>query len=127
MKITDSPGAMLETPLIGTELAEGRETRVFNGREMLLEYALPLDYAFIRAHRADASGNLVFRLTQRNFCPVMAMAAKTCIVEVEEPILPAGSLDPDAVHTSGIFVQRMVVVPPAPEGLWAVRREERKK
>ena len=112
---------------VGTELAEGRETRVFNGREMLLEYALPLDYAFVRAWRADASGNLVFRLTQRNFCPVMAMAAKVCIVEVEEDILPAGALDPDAVHTSGIFVQRLVKVPAAPEGIWAVRREERRK
>jgi 3-oxoacid CoA-transferase A subunit len=112
---------------VGTELAEGRETRVFNGREYLLEYALPLDVALIRAHRADASGNLRFRLTQRNFCPLMAMAAKTTIVEVEEPILPAGSLDPDDIHTSGIFVQRMVVIPPAPEGIWPVRRQERAK
>ena len=92
----------------------------------LAEYALPLDYAFVRAWRADASGNLVFRLTQRNFCPVMAMAAKVCIVEVEEDILPAGALDPDAVHTSSIFVQRLVKVPLAPEGIWAVRREERR-
>ena len=112
---------------VGTELAEGRETRVINGREYLLEYALPLDVALLRCWRADASGNLQFRLTQRNFCPLMAMAAKLTIVEVEEPILPAGSLDPDHIHTPGIFVSRMVVVPPAPEGIWAVRREERKK
>ena len=112
---------------VGTELAEGRETRSFGGRDHLLEYALPLDYAFIRAHRADASGNLQFRLTQRNFCPLMAMAAKTCIVEVEEDILPVGSLDADNVHTAGIFVQRMVKVPAAPEGIWAVRRQERAK
>src|SRR5438128_5936779 len=68
---------------VGTELAEGRETRVINGREYLLEYALPCDVAFIRAWRADTAGNLQFRLAQRNFCPLMAMAAKLAIVEVE--------------------------------------------
>jgi 3-oxoacid CoA-transferase A subunit len=112
---------------VGTELAEGRETRRFNGRDHLLEYALPLDVALIRAHRADETGNLQFRLTQRNFCPLMAMAAKLTIVEVEEPILPAGRLDPDNIHTPGIFVGRMVVIPPAPEGIWPVRRQERAK
>jgi 3-oxoacid CoA-transferase A subunit len=112
---------------VGTELAEGRETRVIGGREYLLEYALPCDYAFIRAWRADTAGNLQFRLAQRNFCPVMATAAKTTIVEVEEDILPAGALDPDQIHASGIFVQRMVKIPPAPEGLWTVRRQERAK
>src|SRR3978361_489540 len=78
---------------VGTELAEGRETRIINGREYLLEYALPCDVAFIRAWRADTAGNLQFRLAQRNFCPLMAMAAKLTIVEVEEEILPAGALD----------------------------------
>jgi 3-oxoacid CoA-transferase A subunit len=112
---------------VGTELAAGRETRVINGREYLLEYALPCDVAFIRAWRADTAGNLQFRLAQRNFCPLMAMAAKLTIVEVEEEILPAGALDPDQVHLSGIFVQRLVKVPPAPEGLWTVRRQERAK
>ena len=112
---------------VGTELAEGRETRVIAGREYLLEYALPCDYAFIRAWRADTAGNLQFRLAQRNFCPVMAMAAKTVVVEVEEEILPAGALDPDQIHTSGIFVQRLVKIPPAPEGLWTIRRQERAK
>jgi len=110
---------------VGTELAEGRETREINGREYLLEYALPCDYAFIRAWRADTAGNLQFRLAQRNFGPLMAMAAQTVIVEVEEAILPAGALDPDLIHTPGIFVQRMVKIPPAPEGLWTVRRQER--
>lgn len=110
---------------VGTELAAGRETRVIQGREYLLEYALPCDYAFIRAWRADTAGNLQFRLAQRNFGPVMAMAAKTVIVEVEEDILPAGALDPDQIHTPGIFVQRLVRIPPAPEGLWTTRREER--
>lgn len=110
---------------VGTELAEGRETRVFNGREYLLEYALPVDYAFLRAHRADEVGNLQYRLSQRNFNPLMAMAARTVIAEVEEEILPAGAMDPDQVHTPGIFVQRLVRIPPAPEGIWPVRRQER--
>lgn len=110
---------------VGTELAEGRETRVIHGREYLLEYALPLDVALVRAWKADEAGNLVFRLAQRNFCPLMATAAKLTIVEVEEPIVPAGTLDPDLVHVPGIFVQRLVRIPPAPEGLWTVRRQER--
>mgnify|MGYP002787801623 FL=1 len=110
---------------VGTELAEGRETRVIGGREYLLEYALKLDVALIRAWKADEAGNLVFRLAQRNFCPLMATAATLTIVEVEEPVLPAGALDPDLIHVSGIFVQRLVRIPPAPEGLWTVRRVER--
>lgn len=109
---------------VGTELAEGRETRVFNGREYLLEEALPLDYAFIRAYQADAYGNLRFRRAQRNFNPLMAMAAKITIVEVEEDILPMGAIDPDDVHLSGIFVHRLVKVPPAPEGWWPMRPAE---
>ena len=103
---------------VGTELAEGRETRVINGREYLLEYALPLDYAFVRATRADTFGNLQFHRSQRNFNPVMATAARITIAEVDEDILPAGAIDPDQVHTPGIFVHRVVQVPPAPEGLW---------
>jgi 3-oxoadipate CoA-transferase alpha subunit len=109
---------------VGTELAEGRETRIFNGREYLLEEALPLDYAFIRAYQADAFGNLRFRRAQRNFNPLMAMAAKVTIVEVEEDILPMGVIDPDDVHLSGIFVHRLVKVPPAPEGWWPMRPAE---
>lgn len=103
---------------VGTELAEGRETRSFGGREYLLEHALPVDYAFLRAWRADAFGNLLFRRSQRNFNPVMAMAARITIVEVEEDILPAGGIDPDEVHTAGIFVHRLVRIPPAPAGIW---------
>jgi 3-oxoacid CoA-transferase A subunit len=110
---------------VGTELAAGRETRMFGGREYLLEYALPVDYAFLRAWRADAFGNLVFRRSQRNFNPVMAMAARTVLVEVEEPVLETGEIDPDQVHTSGIFVHRVVRIPPPPEGIWPVRRPER--
>jgi 3-oxoadipate CoA-transferase alpha subunit len=112
---------------VGTELAEGRETRVINGREYLLEYALPLDYAFIRARQSDTVGNLRFHRSQRNFNPVMATAARCTIVEVDEPILPAGSIDPDDVHTPGIFVQRIVQVPPAPDGLWPTKRQERRR
>ncbi len=106
---------------VGTELAEGRETRVFNGREYLLEHALPLDYAFIRATQADAFGNLRYRRSQRNFNPVMAMAARVTIVEVEEEILPLGAIDPDDVHTPGVFVHRIVRIPPAPQGWWPRR------
>jgi 3-oxoadipate CoA-transferase, alpha subunit len=109
---------------VGTELAEGRETRIFNGREYLLEEALPLDYAFIRAYQADAFGNLRFRRSQRNFNPLMAMAAKVTIVEVEEDILPLGAIDPDDVHLSGIFVHRLVKVPPPPDGWWPMRPSE---
>ena len=111
---------------VGTELAEGRETRHFNGRDYLLETALPLDYAFLRAHRADEFGNLRFRRSQRNFNPVMGMAARTTIVEVENPIEPAGAFDPDDIHLAGIFVHRLVVIPPAPEGLWPAMREARR-
>jgi 3-oxoacid CoA-transferase A subunit len=112
---------------VGTELAQGRETRTINGREYLLEYALPLDYAFVRATRADTFGNLQFHRSQRNFGPLMATAARVTIVEVDEPILQAGAIDPDQVHTSGIFVQRLVQVPPPPEGLWPTRRQERRR
>ena len=109
---------------VGTELAEGRETRRFQDREYLLEYALPLDYAFIRAYQADDAGNLRFRRSQRNFNPLMAMAARITIVEVEEPILPRGAIDPDDVHLPGIYVHRLVKIPPAPEGWWPQRPAE---
>lgn len=112
---------------VGTELANGRETRVINGREYLLEYALPLDYAFIRARSADMMGNLRFHRSQRNFCPVMATAATVTIVEVDEPVVPAGTFDPDDVHTSGIYVSRIVQVPAAPDGIWPAKRQEKKR
>lgn len=112
---------------VGTELAEGRETRFINGREYLLEYALPLDYAFIRVRKADAFGNLRFHRAQRNFNPVMAMAARCTIVEVDDPILPAGAMDADDIHTPGIFVKRLVQVPPEPEGIWPTKRQERRR
>jgi 3-oxoacid CoA-transferase A subunit len=96
---------------VGTLLAEGRETRVFDGREHLLEYGLFADYAFIRAYQADTAGNLLFRRSARNFNPIMAMAARTTIVEVEQPILEAGAIDPDQVHVPGIYVHRLVHIP----------------
>ena len=102
---------------VGTELAAGKEHREMNGRMYVLEYALPADYAFIRAWRADTFGNLQFRLTQRNFNPIMAMAAETTIVEVENEIVPAGELDPDHIHTPGVYVDRIIHIPM--DGIWA--------
>jgi 3-oxoadipate CoA-transferase alpha subunit len=102
----------------GTELAEGKEVRRFNGRDHLLELALPVDYALIRAHRADAFGNLQFRRAQRQFAPVMAMAARVVLVEVEEEPVPAGAIDPDQIHLPGILVHRIVKIPPPPDGWW---------
>ena len=111
---------------VGTELAGGRETRIIGGREYLLEYALKLDYAFIRARTADTAGNLRFHRSQRNFGPVMATAARVTIAEIDDPVLPAGGIDPDDVHTAGIYVHRLVQVPPEPNGIWPAKRQERK-
>lgn len=97
---------------VGTEMAAGQETRYIDGREYLLEYPLPADYAFVRAWEADTLGNLRFRLAQRNFNPIMAMAAAITLVEVENPILAAGELDPDDIHTPGVYVDRIVAIPP---------------
>ena len=91
----------------GTLIAEGKETRAIDGREYILEHGLRADYAIIRAHRADTNGNLVYRGTSRNFNAVMAPAARITVVEVDE-IVPAGALDPEAVVTAGVFVQRVV-------------------
>ncbi len=101
---------------VGTELAQGKEHREINGRMYVLEYPLHADYAFIRAWKADTFGNLQFRLSQRNFNPIMAMAAKITIVEVENDILEPGAIDPDQVHTPGIYVNRIVRIPP--DGIW---------
>ena len=96
----------------GTETAQGKETRVFDGREHVMETALHADYALIRARRADRMGNLQYHRAQRNFGPVMARAARVTIVEVDEPVVEEGAMDPDNVHTPGLFVDRIVVVPP---------------
>jgi 3-oxoacid CoA-transferase len=90
----------------GTLVAEGKEVRWFGGRPHVLEPSLRADYAFVKAWKGDTAGNLVYRRTMRNFAPMMAMAARVTIAEVEE-LVPAGRLDPDTVHTPGIFVQRV--------------------
>ena len=91
----------------GTLIAEGKESRVIDGREYILEHALRADFALIRAHKADTRGNLVYRGTSRNFNAVMAPAARVTVVEVDEIVQP-GELDPEAVVTPGVFVQRIV-------------------
>ena len=90
----------------GTEVAEGKEIRVFNGKPHLLETALYADFAIVKAWKGDAAGNLVFKGTAMNFNPMMAMAGKITIAEVED-IVPLGTLDPNHIHTPGIFVQRI--------------------
>jgi 3-oxoacid CoA-transferase subunit A len=91
---------------VGTEVAEGKETRIFNGKEYLLEYAFDADFAIVKAWKGDTMGNLIFKETARNFNPMMAMAGKITIAEVEE-LVPAGTLDPDHIHTPGIYVHRI--------------------
>jgi len=92
---------------VGTLVAEGKELREFGGETYVMERALVPEVALVKAHRADKSGNLQFRLTARNFNPAVAMAGKICIVEVEE-IVETGSIDPDQVHLPGIYVHRIV-------------------
>jgi 3-oxoacid CoA-transferase subunit A len=91
---------------VGTEVADGKETRVFDGKTYLMEYAFKSDYAIVKAWKGDTHGNLIFRATSRNFNPLMAMAGKITIVEVEELVQP-GELDPDMIHTPGIYVNRI--------------------
>ena len=93
---------------VGTEVARGKEERVIRGKRCILEQSLGADYAFIKAYCADTIGNLVYRKAARNFNPIMATAAKTTIVEVEE-VVPLGSLDPETIVTPSVFVDRIVV------------------
>jgi 3-oxoacid CoA-transferase subunit A len=95
---------------VGTPVAEGKETRTFDGKEYLLERGLRADFALVKAWKGDRHGNLVYRRTARNFNPMMATAARVTIAEVEE-LLEPGQLDPDQVHTPGIYVQRVVACP----------------
>ena len=90
----------------GTEVAEGKEVREFNGKPHILESALTADYAIVKAWKGDTLGNLIYKGTARNFNPVMAMAGKITIAEVEELVEP-GELDPNYIHTPGVFVQRI--------------------
>ena len=91
---------------VGTEVAIGKETRVFKGKEYLMEYAFDADFAIVKAWKGDTAGNLIYKSTARNFNPVMAMAGKITIAEVEI-LVPAGELDPDQIHTPGIYVHRV--------------------
>jgi len=91
---------------IGTEIAIGKEVRNFNGKDYLMEMAFDADFAIVKAWKGDTAGNLIYRSTARNFNPVMAMAGKITIAEVEH-LVPAGELDPDQVHTPGIYVHRI--------------------
>lgn len=90
----------------GTEVAEGKEVREFNGKPHILEHAFNADFAFVKAWKGDEAGNLIFKGTARNFNPLMAMAGKITVAEVEE-LVPVGELDPNQIHTPGIFVQRI--------------------
>jgi len=90
----------------GTEIAEGKEVRIFNGKPHILEFALTADFAIVKAWKGDTEGNLIFNAAARNFNPLMAMAGKITIAEVEE-LVPAGTLNPNDIHTPGIFVQRI--------------------
>jgi 3-oxoacid CoA-transferase subunit A len=87
-------------------VAEGKEVREFNGQPHILESALEADFAFVKAWKGDTAGNLIYKGTARNFNPVMAMAGKITVAEVEH-LVPAGELDPASIHTPGIFVQRI--------------------
>lgn len=91
---------------VGTEVAIGKEVRTFNDKEYLLEYAFDADFAFVKAWKGDTEGNLIYKETARNFNPLMAMAGKITIAEVEE-LVPAGTLDPNQIHTPGIYVHRI--------------------
>ena len=91
---------------VGTEVADGKEVRIFNGKEYLMEYAFDADFALVKAWKGDTSGNLIYHETARNFNPLMAMAGKITIAEVEELVQP-GELDPDHIHTPGIYVHRI--------------------
>ncbi len=91
---------------VGTELADGKESREFDGKKYLMELAFKSDFAIVKAWKGDHSGNLIYRGTSRNFNPLMAMAGKITIAEVEE-LVPIGELDPNEIHTPGIFVHRI--------------------
>ena len=104
------PGFYTKTG-VGTQIAEGKEVKVFRGEEFILEEGIFADLSLVKAWKADETGNVVFRKTARNFNVPAATCGKVCVVEVEE-IVPVGSLDPDAIHLPGVFVQRIVVGAP---------------
>jgi 3-oxoadipate CoA-transferase, alpha subunit len=112
-------GAFFTPTGYATQLAEGKETRLIGGRGYVLEYPIHADFALIKALRADRWGNLVYRKTARNFGPIMATAAKCTVVQIQD-IVEVGALDPEAIVTPGVFVQRVVRVAPAAGALQAV-------
>jgi 3-oxoadipate CoA-transferase alpha subunit len=103
-------GAFFTPTGFGTLLAQGKETRLIDGRDYVLEYPIRADFALVKAYQGDRWGNLVYRKTARNFGPIMASAAKCTIAQVRE-IVNLGDLDPEAVVTPGIFVSRLVEIP----------------
>jgi len=104
------PGFYTKTG-VGTQVAEGKEVKSFNGEDYILEQGIFADLAIVKAWKADETGNLMFRKTARNFNQPAATCGKICVVEVEE-VVPAGALDPDCIHLPGVFVQRMIVGAP---------------
>ena len=96
---------------VGTQVAEGKETKMFGGEEYILENGIFADLSIVKAWKADESGNVIFRKTARNFNQPAATCGKICVVEVEE-VVPVGSLDPDSIHLPGVYVQRMIVGAP---------------
>lgn len=104
------PGFYTKTG-VGTQVAEGKESKVFGGEEYILERGIFADLAIVKAWKADETGNVVFRKTARNFNVPAATCGKVCVVEVEE-VVPAGSLDPDCIHLPGVYVQRMIIGAP---------------
>lgn len=104
------PGFYTKTG-VGTQVAEGKEVKSFNGEDYILERGIFADLALVKAWKADESGNVVFRKTARNFNVPAATCGKVCVVEVEE-VVPTGSLDPDCIHLPGVYVQRMIVGAP---------------
>jgi 3-oxoacid CoA-transferase subunit A len=104
------PGFYTKTG-VGTQVAEGKESKTFDGEEYILERGIFADLAIVKAWKADESGNLVFRKTARNFNLPAATCGRTCVVEVEE-VVPVGSLDPDCIHLPGVYVQRMIIGSP---------------
>ncbi|MCV2868721.1 CoA transferase subunit A [Defluviimonas sp. WL0002] len=100
------PGFYTQTG-VGTQIAEGKEVKIFNGKEYILEEGIFADLSIVKAWKADDTGNLIFRKTARNFNPPAAMCGKVCVAEVEE-IVPRGSIDPDHIHLPGIYVHRLI-------------------
>ena len=117
------PGFYTKTG-VGTQVAEGKEVKVFDGEEYILERGIFADLSIIKGWKADEAGNLIFRKTARNFNQPMATAGKLCVAEVEE-IVPVGSLDPDQVHLPGIYVNRLILGAPYDKKIEFVTTRER--